>query len=126
MKVLVVYPDGAGEMLDVSDPVDVINYPYVDERPFVDKKIALCRMYDPAADAPVNQGVTLRRIYGTVVFARARNPFDYTNIDDKTVEAILRRFSNIKMKEETKCTKTSVSWWERLIKSLKNLLTGKK
>lgn len=126
MRVLIVYPDCTAEISEVNDPSDIFDGPCVDERPFVDKTISMCRMYDPTLDIPVNEAITLRRVRGTVVFCESKNLLKYTDLSPEKEAAILNRFEKIKIKEEEKCIKTSASLWERLMRLIRGLLKIKK
>lgn len=123
MKVLVVYPSGAAEIIEGKRAFDKFYGLYVIESPFVDKKIKLYREEDQSNSIPLNTAITYRKIKGTVVFS-----YKEGNIPDEIVKMLCRRFPKIKLieKEDEKCTRTFASWWARLTKSLKSLLTGKK
>lgn len=124
MRVLIVYPDCTGTISNVNDPSDVFDGPYVDERPFVDKSISMCRIYDPTIDVPINEAITLRRIRGTVVFCEANGLTKYIDLSPEKEKNILNRFP--KIKEEEKCIKTSASLWERLMRLIRGSLKIKK
>ena len=123
MKVLVVYPSGAAEVIEDKRAFDKFYGLCVIEHPFVDKKIKLYREEDQSNSIPLNTAITYRKIKGTVVFS-----YEGGNIPDEIIKKLSKRFPNIKLieKEDEKCTRTFASWLARLIKSLKSLLTGKK
>ena len=123
MKVLVVYPSGTAEVIEDKRALDKFYGLYIIERPFVNKKIKLYREEDQSNIIPQNTAITHTKIKGTVVFS-----YEGGNIPDEIIKMLCQRYSNIKLieKEDEKCTRTFASWLARLIKSLKNLLTGKK
>ena len=127
VAVLIIYSDGAGEIKDVESFGDVLNGDIVDERVFIDNTIALIRSEDAPAWEKINVAVTVGAIRGTVIFAKSLNEREkYIDLDEKTVDMLLRRFPNIKMKEAEECQKTSLSWLERLTGAIKRLLMAGK
>lgn len=115
MKVLVISPYGEGEIKNIIDLSSVVKGKPLLERPFVDKSIVFTTCADAPEWAEFNQAITLKRTYGTVVFAKTDGKYGtYVDIDEGTVEKLILRFPRIKMKEKSGCQKILLFLLERL------------
>lgn len=124
MKVLKVYPNGEAELrdIDVSELFYEVEGEPIDSRIFVDKTLVMISSNDAGLREGRNIALPSVKVYGTVLFLRAKGKGkNYIGIDEETVYRLLDRFPKIKFKGEI--CETSLSLPARFKAWLTRILT---
>ncbi len=125
MKVLKVYPNGEADLRDIDESeffYEIEGEP-IDNRIFVDKTLVMISSDDAGLREGRNIALPSVKVYGTVLFLRAKSKGkNYIGIDEETVRRLLDRFPKINFKEEI--CKTSSSLRARFKAWLTRILTA--